>query len=102
MAKLNGRILWVGHDDPSPVRGAIVSEDKIAFDASSGEYDYTVTLTPVQNSPSMWKGRWKCALPREDGHVDARLYKCVDGGVVLVGNWREDNTDHWWFMELRP
>ena len=102
MAKLNGRILWVGYGEPSTVIGAIVLEDRISFDASDGEFNYTVTLTPAPKSSSMWKGRWRCPNPWEEGHVDARLYMSADGGIVLVGNWREDNADQWWFLELRP
>jgi hypothetical protein len=99
--RLNGRICWTEFGPPCAVMQAIVRSDRIAFDTTDGTWEYTVSLQPSA-TPSIWEGRWRCLNPPCDGHVDARKYDCPDGGVVLVGTWRDAEGDWWWFMELRP
>jgi hypothetical protein len=88
-------------NDESPILTAIVTGDRIAFDAVSGDYNYTITLRPAAAGPSWWTGEWRCKTDNSRGHASARLYRSADGGIVLVGNWKED-YDYTWITELRP
>ena len=73
--------------------------DKIAFEVTAEGYDYTVTLKPAAAGPPWWIGGWKCKSDNSQGHAQAKLYTAIDGGIVLVGTWKEDD-EQYWFTEL--
>jgi hypothetical protein len=98
--KYSARTCWVGQDGSAAAEKVVVDDGRIAFDVEYNGYEYTVALAPAAAGPPWWKGTWKCG--RESGHVDARLYKGSDGGMCLVGHWKEDGQQYYWLTELRP
>jgi hypothetical protein len=77
----------------------VVTENRIAFDVTYDEYEYTIAVMPAPAGAPWWKGTWKA--DKETGHIEARLYRSADGGLVLAGRWKEQE-DYYWFTELRP
>jgi hypothetical protein len=99
MKRRNGRTCWFDAADASQVREAIVEADKIAFDLTAHGDHYSVTLSPAPAGAPWWKGIWRCKTDASQGHLQAKLYTASDGGIVLVGIWKEDG-EQYWFTEL--
>ena len=72
--------------DMANIEQAMVTDEILRFTVFSAGEDYTVILRPAAAGPPWWKGRHESDAG-DSGHVEARRYTSVDGGVCLVGGW---------------
>lgn len=99
----SGKTWWLDpeHYTDAPILDAIVTATRVAFDVSSNDYDYAVTLEPAPAGPAWWSGAWRTKTG-DRGFASARQYDAVDGGIALFGTWKEDGSEFSWIVELRP
>jgi hypothetical protein len=105
--KMSGTTRWIEFNPEASkafdVVDAIVSDERIAFDAKDGQYQYVVKLAPAPGEPVRWTGDWVGKLPTDGGGlVDVRRYDSKEGGVALVGVWKDGENVVDWITELRP
>ena len=97
LSKPKSRSFWT-RDQEGVVNRAEIDAGLIALDLGLNTRRYSVELKPASGGPAAWSGTWIRA--GYTGSVSARLYRAADGGLVLVGDWSEDDTVYRWVAEF--
>lgn len=98
MGRHSGSTSWADQDGTAAIEEVIIGGDRIAFDLTFDDYEYTVVLKPAAAGDPWWIGTWTSGSV--SGHVEGRLYTSSDGRVVLAGRWKEDQEDYRWYVEI--
>lgn len=96
---MSGTTWWQDYGS-STIAGAIVTEQRIAFDVMYNGFPYAVVLIPSSSGSAWWSATWTCKTDRTSGDGTVRLYRSTDRGIALIGGWMEEGERFEWFTEL--
>jgi hypothetical protein len=107
MVKHLARIWWMDLTKNRADRlvdvSVLVGPTRIAFDLphlppDGNSADYVVELTFMRQPD--WVGHWKRGAA--SGDVEVRRYDASDGGIALVGVWKQDGRTDDFLVEVDP